>query len=83
MEIASFSAEFPLVMIPFATSIVLVMGSPDAEPAQPRTSPGLRGGGERLLRRFDRGLTYVVAFSVSLEGQAAAVERVERGSVTD
>ena len=36
MELASFNTEFPLVMIPFATSIVLVMGSPEAEPAQPR-----------------------------------------------
>jgi CBS-domain-containing membrane protein len=40
MEMASFSAEFPLMMIPFATSIVLVMGSPDAEPAQPRALVG-------------------------------------------
>lgn len=40
MEMASFSAEFPLVMIPFATSIVLVMGSPHAEPAQPRALVG-------------------------------------------
>jgi CBS-domain-containing membrane protein len=40
MEMASFSTEFPLVMIPFATSIVLVMGSPDAAPAQPRALVG-------------------------------------------
>ena len=40
MEMASVSAEFPLMMIPFATSIVLVMGSPDAEPAQPRALVG-------------------------------------------
>jgi CBS-domain-containing membrane protein len=40
MEIASTSAEFPLMAIPFATSIVLVMGSPDAEPAQPRALVG-------------------------------------------
>jgi len=40
MEMASFSTEFPLMMIPFATSIVLVMGSPDAEPAQPRALVG-------------------------------------------
>ena len=40
MEIASTSAEFPLMAIPFATSIVLVMGSPDAEPAQPRALIG-------------------------------------------
>jgi CBS-domain-containing membrane protein len=40
MEMASVSTEFPLMMIPFATSIVLVMGSPDAEPAQPRALVG-------------------------------------------
>jgi len=40
MEVVSLSAELPLVMIPFATSIVLVMGSPDAEPAQPRALIG-------------------------------------------
>ena len=31
---------FPLVMVPFATSIVLVMGSPEAGPAQPRALVG-------------------------------------------
>jgi len=40
MELASTSTEFPLMAIPFATSIVLVMGSPDAEPAQPRALVG-------------------------------------------
>jgi len=40
MEIASVRAEFPLMAIPFATSIVLVMGSPEAEPAQPRALVG-------------------------------------------
>jgi CBS-domain-containing membrane protein len=30
----------PLVIIPFATSIVLVIGSPEAEPAQPRALIG-------------------------------------------
>lgn len=40
MEMVSFSTEFPLMMIPFATSIVLVMGSPDAGPAQPRALVG-------------------------------------------
>ena len=33
--LSSFSG-FPLILVPFATSIVLVMGSPEAEPAQPR-----------------------------------------------
>jgi hypothetical protein len=36
MEVLSEQASFPLIMVPFATSIVLVMGTPDAEPAQPR-----------------------------------------------
>ena len=40
MEIYSVTAQFPLVAIPFATSIVLVMGSPKAEPAQPRALVG-------------------------------------------
>ena len=30
------STTFPLMTIPFATSIVMVLGSPQAEPAQPR-----------------------------------------------
>jgi CBS-domain-containing membrane protein len=36
MELFSVGYHYPLVVIPFATSIVLVIGSPDAEPAQPR-----------------------------------------------
>jgi CBS-domain-containing membrane protein len=36
MEEFSLTTEFPLVAIPFATSIVMVLGSPKAEPAQPR-----------------------------------------------
>jgi CBS-domain-containing membrane protein len=36
MQYASDHTTLPLVLIPFATSIVLVMGSPAAEPAQPR-----------------------------------------------
>lgn len=40
MEALSTTAEFPLVAIPFATSIVLVMGMPQAEPAQPRALVG-------------------------------------------
>jgi CBS-domain-containing membrane protein len=41
MEFLSTRTAFPLASIPFATSIVLVMGAPDAPPAQPR---GLFGG---------------------------------------
>lgn len=40
MELASSLGELPLMAIPFATSIVLVMGSPEAEPAQPRALVG-------------------------------------------
>ena len=40
MELFSFAAHYPLAVIPFATSIVLVIGSPDAEPAQPRALIG-------------------------------------------
>jgi CBS-domain-containing membrane protein len=40
MEWLSLAAHTPLVIIPFATSIVLVIGSPDAEPAQPRALIG-------------------------------------------
>src|SRR5438876_8387731 len=40
MEWFSVVSHFPLVIIPFATSIVLVIGSPDAEPAQPRALIG-------------------------------------------
>jgi CBS-domain-containing membrane protein len=40
MEAFSVRAAFPLVAIPFATSIVMVLGSPKAEPAQPRALIG-------------------------------------------
>ena len=40
MEWSSLVSHYPLVLIPFATSIVLVLGSPDAEPAQPRALVG-------------------------------------------
>jgi CBS-domain-containing membrane protein len=40
MEALSTRTAFPLVAIPFATSIVLVLGSPRAEPAQPRALIG-------------------------------------------
>jgi CBS-domain-containing membrane protein len=40
MHLLSEQAAFPLVLVPFATSIVLVMGTPDAEPAQPRALVG-------------------------------------------
>ena len=40
MEWFSVAAHYPLAVIPFATSIVLVIGSPEAEPAQPRALVG-------------------------------------------
>src|SRR5437763_5950973 len=40
MEWFSIAGHYPLAIIPFATSIVLVTGSPDAEPAQPRALIG-------------------------------------------
>jgi len=40
MEFFSARAAYPLMAIPFATSIVMVMGSPQAEPAQLRALIG-------------------------------------------
>src|SRR5882757_8980530 len=40
MEWFSLASRYPLAVIPFATSIVLVIGSPEAEPAQPRALIG-------------------------------------------
>jgi CBS-domain-containing membrane protein len=40
MEWFSLASHYPLFFIPFATSIVLVIGSPDVEPAQPRALIG-------------------------------------------
>jgi CBS-domain-containing membrane protein len=40
MEAFSARTAFPLFAIPFATSIVTVLGSPQAEPAQPRALIG-------------------------------------------
>ncbi len=40
MEIASFNFYFPVMAVPFATSIVLVLGMPEAEPSQPRALVG-------------------------------------------
>ena len=40
MELFSARAMFPLAAVPFATSIVLVLGSPEVEAAQPRALVG-------------------------------------------
>src|SRR5262249_14699723 len=44
MELLSEHAALPLMLVPFATSIVLVMGSPEIEAAQPRPLIGGRVG---------------------------------------
>ena len=40
MEIAAYLGETPIALIPFATSIVLVLGMPEADAAQPRALVG-------------------------------------------
>jgi CBS-domain-containing membrane protein len=40
MELASDRFAFPLMFVPFATSIVLVLGTPELEPSQPRALVG-------------------------------------------
>src|SRR5215831_10532183 len=40
MHVISDYAAFPFMFVPFATSIVLVMGTPDLEPSQPRALVG-------------------------------------------
>lgn len=40
MEYLSAQAHFPLMLVPFGTSIVLVMGMPDAGPSRPRALVG-------------------------------------------
>ena len=40
MEVLAEQTAVPLAFIPFATSIVMVMGSPEAKPAQPRALVG-------------------------------------------
>ncbi len=40
MDSLSKLAAMPLVIVPFATSILVVMGTPEAEPAQPRALIG-------------------------------------------
>jgi len=40
MQFLAGFGRMPLMLVPFATSIVLVLGTPDAEPAQPRALVG-------------------------------------------
>ena len=67
MEAFSSSAEFPLFAVPFATSIVTVMGSPKADPAQPRA---LIGG---HLTSALVGLIFVKLFGPTAWAAALAV----------
>jgi CBS-domain-containing membrane protein len=67
MEAFSARSAFPLVAIPFATSIVTVLGSPKAEPAQPRA---LIGG--HLVSTFV-GLLVVKSFGPGPWAAALAV----------
>jgi len=67
MEAFSSSAEFPLFAVPFATSIVTVMGSPKADPAQPRA---LIGG--HLISALI-GLVFVKLFGPTAWAAALAV----------
>ncbi|OQW57338.1 MAG: HPP family protein [Proteobacteria bacterium SG_bin9] len=67
MEWLSVAADYPLIIIPFATSIVLVIALPDAEPAQPRA---LIGG--HLVSTI-AGLVVVMLTGPSAWAAAAAV----------
>jgi CBS-domain-containing membrane protein len=67
MEAFSIEAAFPLAAIPFATSIVTVLGSPTAGPAQPRA---LIGG--HLLSTLV-GLLVVKTFGAAPWAAAVAV----------
>src|SRR5215831_10709169 len=67
MVFLSIDAAFPLVFIPFATSIVTVLGSPKAEPAQPRA---LIGG--HVISTFV-GLAVLALFGSSPSTAALAV----------
>lgn len=67
MELAAWAGETPLALIPFATSIVLVLGMPEAEAAQPRA---LIGG--HVLSALV-GLAMLALFGRSEPAAAAAV----------
>src|SRR5215831_7803643 len=78
MEEFSSRADFPLMFVPFATSIVLVMGSPEIEAAQPRA---LIGGhlvasavGLALVKITGPG-PFAAAFAVGLAMAAMQVTR--------
>lgn len=76
MEWFSLASHYPLVVIPLATSIALVVGSPEVEPAQPRA---LIGGHivATLVGLAMPGLTgpqaWAAAATVGLAGAAIVV----------
>jgi CBS-domain-containing membrane protein len=78
MELLSQHTAFPLMFVPFATSIVLVMGTPDAEPAQPRALVGghLVSAAVGLLTLVVTGSSpWAAAFAVGLAMAAMHVTR--------
>jgi CBS-domain-containing membrane protein len=54
MQWLSVTSHYPLVIIPFAISIVLVIGSREVEPAQPRA---LIGGRKTRIPKGHRAIT--------------------------
>jgi hypothetical protein len=73
MEWSSVTSDYPLVLIPFATSIVLVVGSPEAEPAQPRALHSAPGLARALAVRSSS--SHSVADHASRQGGAAVLQR--------
>ncbi|WP_445329379.1 HPP family protein [Xanthobacter lutulentifluminis] len=67
MEVAAHLGETPLALIPFATSIVLVLGLPETEAAQPRALVG----GHVISAAV--GLAMLALFGRSEPAAAAAV----------
>jgi hypothetical protein len=71
MEWLSVASHYPLVIIPFATSIVLVIGSHEAEPAQPRA---LIGG--HVWHRWRRRRPWPQRWLQGASGKPIAVSRL-------
>ena len=69
MEFFAIRTAYPLVAIPFATSIVLVLGSPQVEPAQPRALIGghlISTAVGLLAAKFLGPASWVAALAVGL-----------------
>jgi hypothetical protein len=75
MEWSSVTSDYPLVLIPFATSIVLVVGSPEAEPAQPRALIGDSAPGLARALAVRSSSSHSVADHASRQGGAAVLQR--------